>query len=349
MTLGPGVLFFHKLKSFEILKQPIISAQEYIEDKIDESRSMTINAFQIVKIPFVQDFFFELSLPTLYLVFFVLFYLKIAKFPEPSPKLLSLCFMLLSISCLKLMNQEKKRNYLISIFSSLIFGSIMPLIIYSGKIQYFQVINDDSFKFFTFYCLYASFMFSISPMTNGVNYYKYRHPKLDLLHFTGFRSILLTIYSTLSTVLISIWHYFDVIFVIITIIAINLFEMRICVKLIIAGCIIYAILAVFATKRILQFSVMSLLLPFFRVSKKNEEMPKLKILLRPLGASVFGMMCLPVAQLLLCIALAQSEFFHENTNAWEVPFYTALLINGEIIQATQILVALCATFKIINV
>ena len=136
------------------------------------------------------------------------------------------------------MKQEKKPNYLISIFSSLVFGSIMPLIIYTGKIEYFQVISGTSFKFLTFCCLYTSFMFSISPLTNGLNYYKYRHPQLDLLHFTGFRSILLTIYSNISTILMSIWHFFDLIFVIISIVAINLLDMRTCVELIIAGCII---------------------------------------------------------------------------------------------------------------
>ena len=349
MTLGPGVLFFHKLKCFDVLKQPIISAQEYIEDKIENTNSMTINAFQIVKIPFVQDFFFELSLPTLYLIFFGLFYLRIGNFPEPTTNILVLCFVLLFVSCIKLIKQEKVPNKFISPLFSLAFGCITPLIVFSGKIPFFNGITDKNFTILTLCCLIFSFMFSISPTTNGLNYYEYTHPKLDLLHFSGFRSVLMTLYSTLSTALLLIWHYFDLIFVLITFFAICILDARSCVKIIISGCIIYAILTIFATKRMIQYKVVTLLLPIFQVSKTRENTPKLKVLLRPLGASVFGMMSLPVAQLMLCIALAQSEFLHSSENGtFEVPFFTALLINGEILQATQILVSFASTIGFIH-
>ncbi|EAY00757.1 hypothetical protein TVAG_096680 [Trichomonas vaginalis G3] len=109
------------------------------------------------------------------------------------------------------------------------------------------------------------------------------------------------------------------------------------VNFIIISTTVFCLLNFVVTKKMIQFQLITLLLPFFRVSK-TKEAPKLKALIRSLGPHTFGMCVLPIAQILLLMYIVQCYITKKDAT-----FFLAILLNGICIQASQTLISLKLT------
>lgn len=337
MTLGPGVLFFHKLKSFSVLKTPIFNAEDLHDTSKtsdDSSQKLfTLNAFQLVKIPLVQDFFFLLGLPGLYFFLYLIYHIYGYDFIEPDTSLFYLTMVLLAIPCIKLLNIERKYFSFYPILYILMSLSF-PGFLYLTNFYDFGKMSKQDYIEFGVLSFFETFLFSPAGIISGRNYYNYIHPSLDLVNYSGFRSILLSLYSRFTMTVIYVWQYMNLITLISFFVIAWLKDFNSAVLFILVSTGVFCLLNFIVTKKMLQFQLITILLPFFRVSK-NKETPKLKKLIRSLGPLTFGMSVLPIAQTLLLMYIINCYISHKDAT-----FFIAILLNGICIQSSQTFIAI---------
>ena len=79
MTIGPGALIFHRLKSFKILKNHVIPVSNFVGSQ----NEIMLSPAAIIKIPYMRPFFFAVSMPCFSLLYYFWTFFCNNQVPDP--------------------------------------------------------------------------------------------------------------------------------------------------------------------------------------------------------------------------------------------------------------------------
>lgn len=339
MTLGPAALFFHKLNFFNFFRTKVFNTNQICDSDVDE-KCLTINAYQLIKIPFVQEFFLEMSLIFVYSIFYGSFYIGFKRYPDPDFSLIMLSIISLYIPCMKLINQVSGLYKSWSILAGF-FCLIIPFINIIFDINGTKSLDLKSKILLILCCYLQGFFLSVSPITNGMNLYRYNNQLPETINFKGFHSILLNIYSNFSMLVI---NSSSILNISIPIIYYILYYRRrdLSDMFLFIGVLICSVLYLVFTRKMLLMRLVHLLAPVF-VSSKDSDQKELKDLISPIGKILFASMCNSCSQSLYLFSFIQVKFLQSDKLASHA-FITCLLLNGQLLSSTQFFVFIYKKF-----
>ena len=332
MTIGPGVLFLHHLKYIKIFESSLFNEFEIFDIKPEKKIYCKINAYQIVNIPYVQDFFFEISLPFLLIFYLIYYYFFSIKIPNIDFFLIGLSIFLLFLSNFKIIRENIKNFFNIPTILSFLSLLILPLIYFLNS-NFLNLLNFKKILILEFLSFFQGYSLSISPIFSSKGYFTYSNIDSSIISIDEYQSSLRRIYSNFSSFMFFIWNFIDLILFLsfLILIYLNKFE-NISLFLIILKFINF-ILIIFILINLIQVYLINFLLPYFKINK-NKNIPKLNDLLKPLGSIIFSILSLPIIQIIFSLILIQIKLLNLNNN-WQNQFFSILLLNGHFISLTK--------------
>lgn len=253
-------------------------------------------------------------MPCFALLFYCVTFMR--KIQDPELLLFVIAVAPTILTCLKIITKRRGRY----VISAPIFA-IVSLIIAKGVISSgFLDVVTDRIKLIYISVFVQYFALSVSVLTSGESYHKYTHPQAALLGIEGCHDSLRGLYSALSNIAMTIWHHWDIIVVLGTLLSAKFATLYIAKCALIGGCVLSIVFTLFATKLILQLRMMDLLLPC--LSATDKEKYEARKLVKPIGAIAFGMIAAPSVQALFLVGYLYCQTFQSEFSA----FYSDLLL-----------------------
>lgn len=302
MTVGPGTLIFHHLKSFKILNNHVIPIGNIVSQEYND---VMLSPAEVIKIPYIRSFFFSLSMPCFALGYYFLTFFRNNQ--DPDALLFACSLFPIYVTSLKLSNK------ILSVLLSIVSIPITFLIIKTKEVtESFEDIesflNNNILIYFLIFLQYFSFEHSITISANC--FHEYTNPPLSIFDFEGSIPILETVYSNFSNILIMIWHHIDIAIIILYLISKHIISAQFSSQFLVGSAIFTSMLSYFCAKRLLQLKLITLTKPKNTDNKKKQK--KLRKLVNPIGEIAFGITAIPSHLLILSEGWIYCQTFHSH-------------------------------------
>lgn len=288
MTIGPGSLILNKLQDI----------------KVCQTKEFSINAYNIAKIPYIRDFLVAFSLPCIYFCYFVLLLIfDYRRTVLPDPLLVGLSTSIIGLSSIKLWMKECFLFKVVTIMLAVVVASVAGA--FEGPLVFL-----GSFFFFIAY--------SGSFKAIAMSYMDFTRPDSDFLCYETSKEILMSIYSTGKSIMISSWFYSDVtILVGCSAVSVLLSKDKARLMLVLL-LFVHSVCGMVCIKPFAQLRVLNLMKPLF-ISKTKDSPAKELIL--PLGKSVYQLVVLFSVEGIMAL----SSFHTYVVNGCFAGYFTFLL------------------------
>lgn len=301
MTIGPGTLLFHHLKSIKILNNHVIP----IGNIVSQEYNVMLSPAELINIPYIRSFFFSLSMPCFSLGYFFITFIR--KNQDPDALLFACSLFPIYLTSLKLSN--KLLSFLLAIISIFVTFFILQ------TNEALQSTGDGELLFKSIYFIYfldflQYFSFAHSVTTSASCFHEYTNPPISIFDIEGSIPILETIYSNISNFLITVWHHIYIVISILYLISKKFLTPKQSSLFLIGSAIFSSFLSYFCAKRLLQLKLITLMKP----NKQNDKKKKKKItkLVNPIGEIAFGITAIPSNLLILSIGWIYCQTFKSN-------------------------------------
>lgn len=309
MTIGPGTLLLHRLKCFEVFQ-----THEFLQTRINQP-NLSLNAYQMVKIPFVSNFLVSFTFPCYALLFLILtlFTKSVTTYPDIGNIVIYLLF--IGLSGIRAIFGSK--NKIMIGFNNIILLVGMVLCI----MNYSFIETRKNCLLITLYCCYLV----ITPVANAQCYFKYSCPYAELLSNQCFHVTLRQLYSPFVNLIIFINHHFDIIVVASYFVLENALEEETFNYVFTGMIILSSIFSFISLPFLIQSQILYLLLPYY--VSKNEKNQKLSKLFQPLGAIVYGLSVSPLSQIIIAFSYLHFKLVGINYDAFKTFMLFGAIIN----------------------
>lgn len=334
MTVGPGTLIFHHLKSFKILNNHVIPIGNIISQ---EYNNVMLSPAEVIKIPYIRSFFFSLSMPCFSLGYYALTFFR--KNQNPDPLLFACSLFPIYVTGIKLSN--KILSLLLGAFSI----SISFLIIKTKERA--ESIEDNELFFQNVIIIYILiflqyFSFEHSVCISANCFHEYTNPPLSIFDIEGTIPILETVYSNFSNFLIMLCHHIDIAIILFYLISKHIISTQVSSRFLICSTVLTSILSYICAKRLLQLKLITLTKP--KDSKIEKKQKKLRKLVNPIGEIAFGITAIPSHLLILSVGWIYCQTFHSNYSELYSSILEALIFSGVFLSCVPRLLSLLYLF-----
>ncbi|OHS98530.1 hypothetical protein TRFO_08792 [Tritrichomonas foetus] len=334
MTIGPGTLLLHHLKSFHILDEQFIPVGSIVGQQ-EKSNMIKFSPAELIKIPYIRNFFFTLSMPCFALCYFFITFFR--KNQEPDPLLFVNSLFPIIYTSIKLSHKKK----------SIIFAAASIIVtLFALQIENMESIDNRYIILIYIFVFIQFFSFSNSICITTKSYYEYSHPPIAIFDYEQCYSILQTLYSGFWHFLITVWHHIDAV-VIIAYVVTKIDVLEISEKnsslLLICCSMFTCILSLPCAKCLLQLKIIVMMIPTF-TKNKNGDKEDLHKLVNPIGKISFSLTALPSHLFILNIGwIYCNTFISENTQAF-ASILQILIFTGTVLSCTARLFSLVYSF-----
>ena len=339
MTVGPGALLLHHLKSFHIYDEQFIPIDRIVSDE-KKKGMIKLSPAQLINIPYIRQFFYLLSIPCFSLLYYFLTFLR--KSHDPDILLFFNTFLPIIVSSIKL--GDKKKSLILGLVS--LFVTFITLRIQGS----YDLLANSTF---VIPFIYGIIFLQYFAFTNSINqiskfYFRYSHPPISLFNFEGCYSVLQNIYSSFWHFLITVWHHFD------TVLSILYILIRVFSppnihpsKFLIFFSIISNLLSLPCVKCFIQLKLILMMLPIFN-QKKDSSPDEVHKLVTSIGEFAFSITALQSHLLLLNIGWIYCSTFHFSNSDTYLAMLECMIFSGTVFSSTSRVFSLFLTLPFIQ-
>lgn len=317
MTIGPGALIFHRLKSFKILKNHVIPVSNFVGSQ----NEIMLSPAAIIKIPYMRPFFFAVSMPCFSLLYY--FWTFFCNNQVPDPILFACALFPIYFTSVKM--STNYISFLVAFLSLPITFSILK--INDIPIDITSEINNYTILYILIFIQYFSLTNSLYITSNS--YYEYTHPPLSIFDCDGAIPILERLYSHVFHVMITIWHHCSFIIIISYFLVKSFCTSFKPNSFLIVSAIIFSFLTYICTKFLIQLHLITIILPSSEKDQRNTK--TVKKLVSPIGKIAFGLTAIPSHLLIMAIGWIYCQTFKNDDYELYSWFIEELLLSGIIL------------------